>query len=205
MIGNKYSNIINSKLSENLALRDIKTNWKQIKQVDNITMYSTIYQNYQVKLTKFEGNASINFEKASQYFFDSLDAQKQNREMCDQLIKLETIDQDTIVILFQTKSKFVVSSRYSLCVVHRRRLNNNEIMITRDQIDDHQNTPKIDAIKVEAKFGVIFLKKINENTTQIEMYQLLDPKGSIPVSLINSMQEKQFEALLKDLQSIQKM
>ncbi|EAR96164.1 START domain protein (macronuclear) [Tetrahymena thermophila SB210] len=205
MIGNRYSNIINSKLNENLALRDIKTNWQQIKQVDNITMYSTVYQNYEVKLTKFEGNASVNFEKASQYFFDNLDAQKQNRESCDQLVKLETIDQDAFVIFFQTKSRLVVSSRYSLCVLHRKRLSNNEIMIARDQIDDHQNAPKTDAIKVESKFGVIFLKKINENTTHLEMYQLLDPKGSIPLSFVNSMPERQFDALLRDLQYIQKM
>ncbi|KAL4470494.1 hypothetical protein ABPG74_012105 [Tetrahymena malaccensis] len=205
MIGNKYSNIINNKLNENLALREIKTNWKQVKQVDNIIMYSTVYHNYEVKLTKFEGNAPINFEKASKYFFEELDAQKNNREMCDQLTKLEAIDQDTIVTLFKTKSKFVVSSRYSLSVQHRRRLSNGEILITKDQIDDHQNAPKSDAIKADAKFGVIFLKKINENTTHIEMYQLVDPKGSIPVSFINSMQEKQFEAFQKDLQYIQKM
>ncbi|KAL4470492.1 hypothetical protein ABPG74_012103 [Tetrahymena malaccensis] len=205
MIGNKYKDIINNRLAENLALRNIKTNWKQVKQVDNITMYTTVYHNYEIKLTKFEGNAPINFEKASKYFFEDLDAQKNNRDMCDQLIKLETIDQDTIVTFFKTKGKLVVSSRQAVCIQHRRRLSNDEILITKDQIDDHQNAPKSDAVKVDAKFGVVFLKKINENTTHIELYNLLDPKGSIPVSFINSMQEKQFESLTKDLQYIQKM
>ncbi|KAL4494434.1 hypothetical protein ABPG72_019844 [Tetrahymena utriculariae] len=205
MIENNYTNIINGKLNENLALRNIKTNWKQVKQIDNIILSQTQYQNYQIKLNKFEGNAPINFEKASQYFFEDLDAQKSNREVCDQFIKLETIDQDTIVTMFKTKGKFVVSSRQQLCVQHRIRLSNDEIVITRDQIDDHKNAPKSDAIQVDAKFGVIFLKKINENTTHIEMYNLLDPKGSLPVSFINSMQEKQFETLKKDIQYIQKM
>ncbi|EAR95140.1 START domain protein (macronuclear) [Tetrahymena thermophila SB210] len=204
MIGNKYSNIINSKFNENVALRNI-TNWKQVKHVDNATMSSIAYHGYEVKLSKFEGNAPMNFEKAAKFYFENLEGQKHNREMCDEFLKLETIDQDTIVTLFKTKSKFVVSSRQILCVQHLRRLSQDEILITRDQIDDHQNAPKSDAVKAEAKFGVIYLKKINENATHFEIYQLVDPKGSIPVSFINSMQEKQFDAIQKDIQTIQKM
>ncbi|KAL4470491.1 hypothetical protein ABPG74_012102 [Tetrahymena malaccensis] len=205
MIGNKYFNFINSKLKENLALRDIKTNWKQVKQIDKMIMYSTAYQNYQVKLLKFEGNAPINFEKASKYIFENQDAQKSNREVCDQLVNIETIDQDTIITLFKTKSMFLVNSRQILSVQHRRKLSEDEILITRDQIDDHENVPKSDAIKADAKFGVIYLKKINENATHVEIYQLVDPKGSIPVSFINFNQENQFVEFLKDLQNIQKM
>ncbi|KAL4494433.1 hypothetical protein ABPG72_019843 [Tetrahymena utriculariae] len=193
------------KFNENIALRDIKANWKQVKHADNITMSSTAYHNYEIKLCKFEGNAPINFEKAAKFYFENLDAQKHNREMCDEYLKLETVDQDTIVTLFKTKSKLVVSSRQTVCVQHIRRLSQDEILITRDQIDGHQNAPKSDAVKADAKFGVIYLKRINENSTYFEIYQLVDPQGSIPVSFINFMQEKQFDAIQKDIQSIQKM
>ncbi|KAL4470493.1 hypothetical protein ABPG74_012104 [Tetrahymena malaccensis] len=147
----------------------------------------------------------MDFEKATKFYFENLDAQKHNREMCDEYLKLETIDQYAIVSLFKTKSKFVVSSRQNICVQHIRRLSQDEILIKRDQIDGHQKTPKSDAVEADAKFGVIYLKRINEDYTYFRIYQLVDPKGSIPVSFINSMQENQFDAIQKDIQSKQKM
>ncbi|KAL4431690.1 hypothetical protein ABPG74_017319 [Tetrahymena malaccensis] len=206
MIGNKYSSVFEGKLQENLSLRNVKDGWKEVKKGKDVVLYTTKYQNFDVKLAKIEATAAVNIEKASAYYFDNLDGQKQCRDMCDKLIKLETVDQDTVVTLFKTKSKFLVSSREVVGVQHRRKINENEYLITRDCIEEHPNAPKSkDVVRAEGKFYAIFLTKINENTTKFEMYMLLDPKGNIPTSVVNSLIEEQHETVIKDIEMIKKM
>lgn len=206
MIGNKYTTAINNKLNENLSLRTIKDGWKEVKKGNDIVLYTTKYKDLDVKLAKIEGTVAINYEKAANFYFDSFDEQKKNREMCDKLVKVEVVDQDTVVTLFKTKSKLLVSSREVLGVQHRRRLSDNEILITRDGIEDHPLAPKNkDNVRAEGKFFAIFLTKINENTTKIEVYLLMDPKGNIPSSIVNSLIEEQHGSIAKDIECIKKM
>ena len=42
-----------------------------------------------------------------------------------------------------------------------------------------------DPVRADGKIYAVFLKKISEEETELEVYFLMDPKGSIPSSLVN--------------------
>ena len=126
--------------------------------------------------------------------------------MCDELKVIETVDKDTNVILFRTKSKLVVSAREVVAVQTVRRINANEAAVFRSTVLNHPNAPiSKDFIRAEGKIYGIILKKISETETGIETYFLSDPKGSIPAFLVNSMLEKQLKGFENDIAEINKI
>ena len=54
--------------------------------------------------------------------------------MCDELKVIEPVDKDTNVILFRTKSKFVVSARETVSVQTIRNINDNEAVVFRSAV-----------------------------------------------------------------------
>ncbi|EDK31322.2 START domain protein (macronuclear) [Tetrahymena thermophila SB210] len=205
MIGNKYSNLLNSKLKENIEVRNIQEGWKEISSNNLITMYSTSYKGHQVQLNKFEGIVPVNFEKAAQFYFENLDDQKKNRDICEQFFKIENVDENTFVAYYQSKGNQIVSSRYVIGVQHRIKLNDNEYLITRDSIDEHPNSPKTDAIQADQIISATFLKKVSQFTTKLEIYSLFDPKINLPTTSSNFINQKKLESINKDLDIIKQM
>jgi len=47
-----------------------------------------------------------------------------------------------------------------------------------------------DVVRARGIIYAVFLRKISETETALEAYFLLNPKGSIPTSLVNSMIEE---------------
>jgi len=54
--------------------------------------------------------------------------------MCDELKVIETVDKDTNVLLFRTKSKLVVSAREVVSVQTVRKINDNEAVVFRSMV-----------------------------------------------------------------------
>ncbi|KAL4449810.1 hypothetical protein ABPG74_008183 [Tetrahymena malaccensis] len=205
MLGNKYSNLLNSKLKQNIEVRNIHEGWKEISSNSLIKMYSTNYLNHQVQLNKFEGIIPVNFEKAAKYYFENLDDQKNNRDICEYFFRLETVDENTQVVFYQSKGNQIISPRYVIQVQHKIQINENEFLITRDSIDEHPNSPKTDAIQADSIIQATFIQKIDQFTTKLEMYSLFDPKMSLPMTSSNSINQKKLESINKDIEVIKQM
>ena len=126
--------------------------------------------------------------------------------MCDELKVIETVDKDTNVLLFRTKSKLVVSAREVVSVQTVRKINDNEAVVFRSMVQSHPNAPiSKDFIRAEGKIFGVFLKKISETETGVEIYFLSDLKGSIPAFVANSMLEKQLKGFENDIVEINKL
>lgn len=86
--------------------------------------------------------------------------------MCDLLNLIEVIDNDNYVVLFRTKSKFVVSAREVLSLQTRRKLSATESVVFRANIESH---PKVgltkDVVRAEGKVYAVFLTKVSDNET----------------------------------------
>ncbi|KAL4457072.1 hypothetical protein ABPG74_014710 [Tetrahymena malaccensis] len=202
MIQNKNKQIIETSVADSNDVRKL-TNWEEVKKGKYLTLSTTKYQNYELKLLKLEGTIPTNYEKVASYFFENLDGQKNSREMCEQLKVIEQIDADTQVLLFKTKGKFVVSSREMLGIQHRRKVTPNEYLITRGHLDEHPAAPKdADTVRAEGKIYSIFITKESENSTKLQAFMLMDPKGSIPIMVFNLMIEEQLTGFELDVNNI---
>lgn len=62
-----------------------------------------------------------------------------------------------------------------------------------------------DVVRGEGIVYSIILTKISENETHIEVFFLMDPKGSIPTSIVNLMMEEQLDSFEKDISFINKI
>ncbi|KAL4442885.1 hypothetical protein ABPG74_010774 [Tetrahymena malaccensis] len=204
---NTYQNITQATLNEAQEVRAKITDWKELKKGKHLVIYNTQYKDHSLKLTKVIGTIPTNIQKAATYFFSNIDAQRASRsEMLTQLNLVEQIDENSYVVLSKTKSKMLVSSRENLNVTRKIQLNANEIVIVKSNIDSH---PKVviskDSVQSQTKIFALFLTKIDENNTKIEVYNLVDPKGSIPSSITNGFSDMQLNALEKDVEALLKL
>ncbi|KAL4491386.1 hypothetical protein ABPG72_008042 [Tetrahymena utriculariae] len=204
---NTYQNITQATLNEAQEVRAKITNWKELKKGKYLVIYNTQYKDHSLKLTKVIGTIPTNIQKAANYFFSNIDAQKASRsEMLTQLNVVEKIDENSFVILSKTKSKMLVGSRENINVTRKMQLSADEIVIVKSNIDSH---PKVviskDSVQSQTKLFALFLTKIDENNTKLEQYNLVDPKGSIPSSITNGLSDVQLNALEKDIETLLKL
>jgi len=111
MQGNQYQKLLDSELEEAQQIRAIKQGWNDVARGKNLRLFSIKYKDNDIKLGKIEGAIPANFEKAGKYYSECFESQKKCRDICDELKCLEVIDANTSVLVFRTKSKFIVSSR----------------------------------------------------------------------------------------------
>ena len=127
--------------------------------------------------------------------------------MCDEFKCLESVDNDTNVVLFRTKSKFVVSAREMVSAQSRRKISATETAIFRVNLEEgHPNAPvHKDVVRGEGIIYGVFLKKVSDAETAVEAYFLINPKGSVPTSIVNSMVEQQLQCFENDIEAINKI
>ncbi|EAS01975.1 START domain protein (macronuclear) [Tetrahymena thermophila SB210] len=204
---NTYQNITQATLNEVQEVRAKITDWKELKKGKHLVIYNTQYKDYSLKLTKVIGTIPTNIQKVATYFFSNIDVQRANRsEMLTQLNVVEQIDENSYIILSKTKSKMLVSSRENINVVRKIQLSANEIVIVRSNVDTHHKVViSKDSVQSQTKLFGLFLTKVDENNTKIEVYNLVDPKGSIPSSITNGFADMQLNALEKDIEALLKL
>lgn len=91
----------------------------------------------------------------------------------------------------KTKGNLLVSAREILAVQNRRSLSENETLVYRTSLESHPLAPvSKDTVRAENKMYSMFITRLNENQTKMEVFFLMDPKGKVPVYLVNSMVDK---------------
>jgi len=60
-------------------------------------------------------------------------------------------------------------------------------------------------VRADGKIFAVFLRKVSETETALEVYFLMDPKGSVPTSLVNSLIEQQIKCFENDVNEINKL
>ncbi|KAL4510739.1 hypothetical protein ABPG72_004893 [Tetrahymena utriculariae] len=162
--------------------------------------------NYSLKLVKIYGTINQNADKARKYYQENFESQKKARPQIDILQLVETIDNDNCIVYYKNKSMFLVSARDLLYQQHQEQLNEKLSVIVCADIDNH---PKAHAVKgsirAKAIISVQFFEKLSDNTTKMETYLLVDPKGSIPDSFVNSTVKEQLEEYERDIPIISQL
>ena len=95
------------------------------------------YQNNKIKLGKIVGFIQANFEKAEKYYSECFETQKNCRDICEELKSLEVIDENTCILLFRTKSQFLVSAREVIFVHTKRRISPKETVIFKANVEGY--------------------------------------------------------------------
>ncbi|KAL4508541.1 hypothetical protein ABPG72_003845 [Tetrahymena utriculariae] len=199
MSGKKYAHIIKDKIDELFYVKNLTSGWK-VQKKENIFTHSTIkYHQLKLPLNKIEGVFPTNYEKTINYLQNCYQ-NKQRNEMCSQFDLTQQVDENTFIGHLLNKGKLIFSPRELIVVQNRYNISENESLITRSSIENHDDiNPNTDAVRAEAKIYGIFLKKLNEFQTQFEAYLIIDLKGNIPNFANNIMIDKYIEIFEKDI------
>ncbi|EAR83413.1 START domain protein (macronuclear) [Tetrahymena thermophila SB210] len=199
-----YQEILDKALNETQKVRESKEGWNFIKKGKYLTLSNTQYKDLNYKMVKLEGIIPVNYEKAAEFYFHDNQAQKKVRNNIEEITKIEEISEETYIILVKLKAKLViVSAREVIGVQSIKRLNQNEIVIYRANLNEHPKVPfKKNVIRCEGKIYGIFLTKVDENQTKFEAYLILDPKGNIPAFVVNFVTESLLSEFENDIINI---
>ncbi|KAL4508544.1 hypothetical protein ABPG72_003848 [Tetrahymena utriculariae] len=207
MIENNYKEIIEKAVKENLQIRENQDGWKEQMNKENFKMSFKKYLDHKVNLSKIESVLPVNYEKAVKFYFERFDLQKLCRSKCVNFENIETIDKDTCAFLFRTEPILVISGREIVGVQHKKVLNDNEILIVRSNIQNHPNVTQTqeEIVRADQVVFSLFFTKLDENSTKLLMFSLMDPKGKIPKPLIKQLLLKQYDVFINELVELQKM
>ncbi|KAL4431695.1 hypothetical protein ABPG74_017324 [Tetrahymena malaccensis] len=205
MFSTIYSKIISNKIQELLNIKNNSQGWKLEKQGNLLTYFSSKYQDNQVNLAKFEGVIPVKFENAVKYYHEGLQNECRQKN-CGDLEYLEKIDDNTHITLGKLRGNFLFDPRDLLTVQNTHQLNQDEVLITRTDINSHHfyvQNPQ--TIRADTKVYGIFLKKLDPVNTYLEAYFLYDLKGRIPAFIQTSMMKYNYEVLLNDIRVMKQL
>ncbi|KAL4464137.1 hypothetical protein ABPG74_006074 [Tetrahymena malaccensis] len=202
---NSNSQLIQQKIQEGLNLRQIQ-GWKKESNGKVFTLETTKYKDYSLKLVKIQGVINQSAEKVRKYYQEDFESQKKARPQIDILQLVDTIDKDNCIAYYKNKSMFLVSARDLLYQQHQEQLNENLSVIVCIDIENYPKaTPVKGCVRAQAVISVQFFEKLSDKQTKMEAYLLVDPKGSIPDSLVNSTVKEQLEEYERDIPFISQL
>ncbi|EAS07383.1 START domain protein (macronuclear) [Tetrahymena thermophila SB210] len=202
---NSTTQQIQQKIQEGLNLRDLQ-GWKKESNGKVFSLETIKYKDYSLKLVKIQGIINQNVEKVRKYYQEDFESQKKVRPSIDILQLVETIDNDNCVVYYKNKSMFLVSARDLLYQQHQEQLNQNLSVIVCVDIDNHPKAQTVKGcVRAKAVINIQFFEKISDNQTKMETYLLVDPKGSIPDSFVNSTVKEQLDEYERDIPIISQL
>ncbi|EAS00254.3 START domain protein (macronuclear) [Tetrahymena thermophila SB210] len=178
--------------------------WSKGKTLGSSTLYTRKYEKYDLLLARIETIADVKLESCVKYFNEDFEAQHKSKDNSDFIQEIEKIDATTKVVQFKLKGKLMVSARDFLCVQQIRDQPNGGKIIVKVNLPTHAKQVKNDAVRGECVINGNIFTPIDANKTKIESFYLMDPKGSIPASLVNTQMEKQLEAQEKAIPFMKK-
>ncbi|EAS02239.1 mammalian STARD1-STARD15-like lipid-binding START domain protein, putative (macronuclear) [Tetrahymena thermophila SB210] len=199
----QYSSIVDKAIDDAQLVKNSQENWNVLLKGKYFTLSAKPYNKTEKQILKLEGNIPAQVNQVVEYFFNNYESIKNNREQCEVFESLEVIDSDTKVTVFKLKPMQDGHRIESLNIIHKKKINQNQVLIVNAHLDDHPKMPKNSNItRIENIINGIFLKESNSTNTFMEGYFLNDPKVPIPPQLIPQLTQSFLQSYEKDVESI---
>ncbi|KAL4494429.1 hypothetical protein ABPG72_019839 [Tetrahymena utriculariae] len=174
---NQYSQLIKKDIVQANLAKTSQESWNILLKGKYLTLSARPYKNSEKKILKIQGLIPANVNQCANYFFNNNESIKNNYKQCEAFDLLEEIDQDTKVTVFKLKQMKDGVRRESLNLRHKQNICNNEVLIIKAHLDEHQ---------------------------KLKGYFLNDPKTAIPCQLIAVFAENFLQCYEKDVETILK-
>ena len=170
--------------------------WNLIKDEGGCAFYYKEVEGESLNITLRKFDIESPMEKVLEKVLDPEMATKTNDRVKESKI-IEVIDENSTFLRREVIGNLIVSNRDMSVFQHIIELTDgSKVLVTFSH--PHEEIPEVSGV-VRAEFIVSYthLKSISETTTSIVNLVHFDPKGSIPTVLINLLQNKQHEAVIK--------
>ncbi|AYV77273.1 MAG: START domain containing protein [Barrevirus sp.] len=196
----EYENVKRDIIKTTLDWTDSNDGWTHFGIVDDVTLESREIPGSGITATRgtmiFNGN---NFNKFVDSLFESSDESKKKifEDMESNTI-VRTIDNDNVVIHSQFRAPPTISWREFVTLKSRTVLNDGRHVITATSINDQDVPFTKGYVRGIVVSGMVVTPPSNgNNSIKIVKVEHVDPKGWLPVSLINMMKGKVGKTLAK--------
>lgn len=164
-----------------------KTDWKQIKEKDGITVYKAKVPGS--KIVAFKGKVIIDVAPTKvMWVLADRDHRKDWVDRLDRNRDLEVMSQKERVIYQSFKMPFLISNRD---MVYKSVITKSKSgTVTYDMFSvEHPKAPETIGVRVELIKSKYILKPLGKNKTEVQVEILSDPKGMLPKWLVNLIQK----------------
>ena len=171
--------------------------WKFIRSKDDIRVYSKSTEKSKIKELRADGEVKASIGKVLALLRNVENAINWVPDLA-QRSYLKTIS-DTEAILFDvTKMPWPVANR-ELILHYKLEFGKNEkqLVLSFESTDAVEKSVQDGNVRAQVFTGKIFFTPLKDNSTWLEMYLHIDPKGEIPTWLVNLLQVQMPHDLIK--------
>ena len=165
--------------------------WDSVKEKDGIGLWKMKADDSNINIMKRFMTINASLKKVVDFYRDPDGIKSVNKKVIENYTVAE-VNKNVRIMRREVKGNLLVSNRDICLFWYLIELTDGSIAISMFSVE-HDKVPKTKAVRAELDIGFLLLKPVSDSSTSVLSIIRLDPKGSIPTSLVNKMSKKQHE------------